>query len=325
MKKYVSQLLQDIQDAHRSNRIEKGDVPRAEPSLEDYFSEVEAYLEFQFEDGPPFSDHCGLEKSIFPSAQSLTDIEKEAILDAMNKMLYSWHIDIDIPREAPLDMHYELTIEILDQPIFIAFDGNVTWDYCETDIPSCPYGEFCHCIEWEKEYERDLKIAESWIDNIGKKLFRLMLNERTINLELDDTCNNSSENIASLLGIESPEVPFYVTHHSEKMEEIYDAVLSIFPNSDEINEVLNSDDLFGKMEALQLFLDLKARLKNKITFLVEPFYADETRLKSGYRPVYTPEEYLEKLEHQFEIQDLAYDDLDYDYDDYDEEDDDLPF
>ncbi len=325
MKKYVSQLLQDIQDAHRSNRKDKDEIPRAEPSLEDYFSEVEAYLEFQFEDGPPFSEHCGLEKNIFPSADSLSNIEKEAILDAMNKMLYSWHIDIDIPREAPLDMHYELTIEILDQPIFIAFDGNVTWDYCETDIPTCAYGEYCHCIEWEKEYERDLKIADEWIEDIGKKLFMLVLNEKKIKLEMDESCINGKEHIAGLLGIESSEVPFYVTHHAEKMEEIYDAVLDIFPENDEIKEVMDSDDLFGKMEALQIFLDLKAKMVNKKVFNVEPFYADETRLKSGFRPQYTPEEYLEKLEHQFEIQDLAYDDLDYDYDDYDEEDDDLPF
>lgn len=84
MEKYVKQLLEDIQNAHR--QLTKEETEKAE-TFEQHIEEVERILageEHLIQQ--PFSHHCKLNKEQFPSPNRLTSEQMNKIGEAFEKL-----------------------------------------------------------------------------------------------------------------------------------------------------------------------------------------------------------------------------------------------
>ncbi len=147
MQEYINQLLEDIMAAHRPATEEKsGDEPF---SIEKHFEEVERW--FANDPAFTFAEHCGLKPEQFPPVERLTDEQLLIIYKAYEQLLNNWNLDADIPESLPLRRAYPILINTLHEKVEIVNDGFITIEFCPYNVPSCPFGEYCRCKEFEEE------------------------------------------------------------------------------------------------------------------------------------------------------------------------------
>ena len=65
----------------------------------------------------------------------------------MTKLWYVYNYDAAFPEGVGTKLKYELFVKVLTEPVPWVSTGNITIDFCESDVDSCVLGEFCVCRE----------------------------------------------------------------------------------------------------------------------------------------------------------------------------------
>jgi hypothetical protein len=156
MQAYINHLIDDIKNAQRP--LEAYPLPAKEetPSIEEHFAEIERWLQRE-EPAHTFSYYCDLQKEIFPPAEKLTKKQLLQINKAFRHLLFSWNLDAYIPKEIPPAKTYSLLVTILDKKTDIVSSGFITFEFCNYDYPTCPFGEYCTCKNFEIDAGNDME------------------------------------------------------------------------------------------------------------------------------------------------------------------------
>jgi len=144
MHPYILHLLNDIQAAHRS---ETGEKPRI-VSFEEQMEEAERFVTRPFGKGT-LSDHCGLNREIFPPVEQLSEEDMRLVNEQFINMLRSWHAEIGLPTEMPTAMQYQLLVDLLDHDFMYFEYGFYGIDFCTGNPEGCKLGAYCPCLEHE--------------------------------------------------------------------------------------------------------------------------------------------------------------------------------
>ncbi len=157
MQKYVNQLIEDIQNAHRVEEEQAADLGEhldegeEVEDIREHFEEVERYLNSDSETEPSFADHCGLDKAAFPPADRLSDKQKMEICTAFEKMMQSYNAYPSMPDILPPTMAYDTFVGVLDVRLFLPKLGMVGIEFCDYEPEHCQFGEYCTCKDLEDE------------------------------------------------------------------------------------------------------------------------------------------------------------------------------
>ncbi len=149
MHPYLKYLLQDIENAHKSN---EEDFSRPEPqTFEQRMEEIERYVKGDYE--KPFSYYTALHFEDFPPSEQLSEEEMKNVLEAFDKMMESWNVSLYYPEEMPTKKRYDFLVEhVLETGFTPISEGEIGFDFCTGDAPDCAWGEYCPCLQyWEEE------------------------------------------------------------------------------------------------------------------------------------------------------------------------------
>ena len=144
MEKYVLQLIQSINNAHRL-------APTAQvPHVFSFEEEMEAVEKWvSGDDSPPsLSYKCGLNPDQFPPPEKLTEDQMITIMDAFQEMLGSWNLLMDFPTTLPVSRAYPLMITLLDKEAWYLPGGTLVFDFCDGYAPGCVMKEYCPCLKY---------------------------------------------------------------------------------------------------------------------------------------------------------------------------------
>lgn len=143
MHSYIPHLLQDIENAKRL------DVPPLSPMItfEDEWEALERWCEGEEEPEHNFGYYCSLKPENFPPSSQLSLSEIELINHAFQKMMYTWNLDIDLPKAMPAEIQYDFIIDSLNEKFTPINDGFITIDFCTGYAPDCKLKEYCPCLE----------------------------------------------------------------------------------------------------------------------------------------------------------------------------------
>ncbi|MEO8086641.1 MAG: hypothetical protein ABI763_07475 [Bacteroidota bacterium] len=147
MQNYINQLLEDMEHAHREeDAIEESNSSNPFDDEDDF-----AYLERWINHKPvqTFGFYCGLEKEQFPPAEMLTKKQQYQLSNGFMQLLRSWNLGVQLPKKFPIAKKYTLLCGLLNVKTDIVSDGNIDFEFCTFDPPSCPFKEYCVCDEWE--------------------------------------------------------------------------------------------------------------------------------------------------------------------------------
>ena len=169
MKKYIKQLLADIQTAHRSREDTAPSPITFEEEIDDLVKGITITEQYDLQ---PFSYHCGLTKEQFPMPDRLDMLQMQQLCTALNKLLFSWNLSTDIPDSVPAIRKYLLLIDLLEQPIPIVNQFHFrNLSFCKNNPEQCLFGDHCTCIgkdnsvfeAMEKErLEKKKAVKEQW-------------------------------------------------------------------------------------------------------------------------------------------------------------------
>ncbi|MEM9848797.1 MAG: hypothetical protein AAF847_12965 [Bacteroidota bacterium] len=157
MQKYINQLLSDIAANTRPEGFFQKKM--TQENAEDYFAEVERYV--NEEPTESLGDQIEMDKAIFPDASRLTDTQCTRLVQALEKMYFSYGVALDIREGIPIKIAYQHFVEALDKNVFLEEFGTCTIEYCHYDFNGhCPFKmKSCPCYrDWEVEV---LRIKES--------------------------------------------------------------------------------------------------------------------------------------------------------------------
>lgn len=146
MHPYTKHLLEDIQNAFRPKDFFKNKKLTSD-EIGDHFSNIERWLNQDQE--PTFGSYCGLKSGDFPPFDFYSSQELKTVVKLFEKMMYSWNLSMDVPKNLPPDRKYKLMIATLDEPTLIVEDGFVGFDYCTGDPEGCELMEYCPCLKSE--------------------------------------------------------------------------------------------------------------------------------------------------------------------------------
>lgn len=163
MHSYIPHLIEDIKAAHRVEIPEEENTPQ---TLEEHFEEIEAWVR---EDEPEHTlgYHCGLRSENFPPPEQLTEKEMKLIRKEFERMMYSWNVDIDLPKKLPVDFAYKMIVETLDSKIMIVTNGFTGFDFCSGNAPDCIFKEYCPCL---KHWNNPIHFTDSELDKIKTEM-----------------------------------------------------------------------------------------------------------------------------------------------------------
>lgn len=154
MQHYISQLIEDLQSAHRKEQNVKP-TPQEE-TFESYIADVERFIsgvDFEY-----ISSILGLEEIQFPPIERLTDEQMSNVISAFEACLASWNVCLDIPENLPISLQYKLYIGTLAQKINTVDYGTIHLETCSYNTDICQLGEYCHCTAFEDDYPDDMNI-----------------------------------------------------------------------------------------------------------------------------------------------------------------------
>ena len=146
MHPYIPHLLADIHAAHRSQDNVAEETPQ---TLEEHMEEVEGWIAGEtLQPEHTFGYYCELESAHFPPPEQLSDEDMIRVCNAFEKLLFSWHSSIDLPKKFPLPLRYTFTVGTLDEGFTVVKSGFLTFDYCSGYAPDCIFKEYCPCLEF---------------------------------------------------------------------------------------------------------------------------------------------------------------------------------
>ena len=157
MKKYIEQLLADLAAATQNlpptpnYKVLYPDHPAHDFDLEYIVAWECAPLE-------PMSDIYGIAADAFPSEDKLTD---EQVAEVSNAILLLWHTynhDVVIPEVVPYRLLYKILVDAWqnhETQFLPPGMGHSTTDFCTYYPETCPWGEYCTCIEMTAEFEKE--------------------------------------------------------------------------------------------------------------------------------------------------------------------------
>lgn len=144
MHPYLPHLLFDIEAAYRAE-LPKGHGRKI--SFEEEMAEVEQWLQGEEADHT-FGYHCGLDSQNFPPPEQLTKKDMKEVCNAFRQMMFTWNLDISLPKNFPVELQYSFLVKTLDEKTMIVDDGFVGFDYCSGDAPACVFKEYCMCLKY---------------------------------------------------------------------------------------------------------------------------------------------------------------------------------
>ncbi len=146
MQRYIEQLLEDLQNAHREE-VAMFETEE-ELSIEQHLAEVEKWLE-QGEPEHTFSYYSGIQKGVFPPVEKLTQIQIEKLIKGIRQLFFSWNMDVDIPKELEIAKTYAFMLQVFDKKVEIVTSGFVTIEFCAYNVEACPFEEHCICKKFD--------------------------------------------------------------------------------------------------------------------------------------------------------------------------------
>lgn len=159
MEKYITQLIEDLREAHNRAPVFK---PREEMTEEDILEELQEIDRIIHQEPPsPFRNIFDLDPDIFPPAERLTSQQATALSEEILLLWAAFNIEAVYPHNFPLDRLYPLLIKKFREP-FLYFPGGITGlELCNYEPTECPFGEeYCTCKEihetW-KDYDFQVK------------------------------------------------------------------------------------------------------------------------------------------------------------------------
>jgi len=142
---YVDYLLGDIQQSERNEDVSSNALTDQD-GLFEHFMEVERFVT---ED--PLNNLgqlCGLKREQFPPLDQLSKTQIKKIVKAFRRLLYSWNLEIVVPKKFPEVEQYDLLVGLLDQKVHIVKNGTYYIEFCSYEPKECPFGLYCDCKDF---------------------------------------------------------------------------------------------------------------------------------------------------------------------------------
>jgi hypothetical protein len=151
MHPYLPHLLSDIEAACRTEIPEE---PVRKISFEEEMEEVEKWLEGE-EPDHTFGYYCRLEADNFPPPEQLTKKDMKEVCKAFKHMMFTWNLDISLPKNFPTSFQYSFLIKTLNEKTAIVNSGFMGFDYCTGYAPDCVFKEYCMCLKHYNDFTDD--------------------------------------------------------------------------------------------------------------------------------------------------------------------------
>ena len=165
MQRYVDQLISDLGGAHypcSEKNANEGEISEFSPQSLDVRDDDMRLT---------FSQYCGIRSIQFPPYQRLSKAQVKSILKAFREMVLSWSISLYLPTNLSLEKRYDLSRRLLDEKITLIEGMHTSFDFCEQDSRSCPYGtEFCSCLAYEMECAENKKAVNRQLKKMHKAI-----------------------------------------------------------------------------------------------------------------------------------------------------------
>jgi hypothetical protein len=315
MKKYLTQLLADLHTAHRPKQNWDED-PEERQTIEKHFEEVEEFLNWDEENpvGPTFSEACGIDKEAFPPVTKLQPKQIKTLSKAINKLLWTWNISVDLPDSLPLEQAYFFQTEVFDMQVMIVDFGMVGLSFCEDDFNLCTFGEvYCDCKKrWEEMEEEEQiydKKVQAFIQNLGTKLSSLAaevkFSTNDSHVEILATKLLPIQTLAEWFDISMEDFPDTFSIWEKRANHISELIMRLLKTEDDMVFILQSAEWDKR------FIALKNHMKSKVWF-------------DGMETLYfLPVSEEENAQFKNPLDFLNFDNLDLESEDFG--DDDLPF
>jgi hypothetical protein len=207
MKRYIEQLIGDIREATLNVRmpskiwLDSKANPDDELELED-MSYIEQFVEGGEE---PVSKITGIDKTLLPPPEKLTDDQKSVLSVELEKLLEVFHFQLEFPENYPAHLRYSFILDFWDgEQVAVSF-GTIHVEFCDYNEELCPFSGYClTCKEFAEQQKLDEKIEQGidWelsIDDIlpGKNEIEKWAKANGIALEeepdLDDIFGKSDD------------------------------------------------------------------------------------------------------------------------------------
>lgn len=147
MKRYIEQLIEDLQAAKRFAPKQK---PQEEMTSEEVWDElIEIDRIIDEEPDRPLHNIFGIDPAKFPPPEKLTTEQSQLLATEILELWAAFNIEASYPENFPLDKLYPMLVEKFKKP-FLYFPMGITGiEFCHYEPAECPFGdEYCRCKEW---------------------------------------------------------------------------------------------------------------------------------------------------------------------------------
>ena len=283
MERYIQQLVEDIQNAHR--QLTKEETEKVE-TFEQHIEEVERFLEGA-EDliQQNFGYHCNLHKEQFPPPERLTSEQMNKVCEAFDQLLFTWNIHADFPDNLPIEMAYETLVSVLDRKFIIPISGFVGLEFCDYVPEECIFKEYCTCKELFAEMDEEERKIEIQVQELLKVL-DVALQKMVLGNSFSDLHRLSLEDpkpigelqvIAEWLGIPIDDFPSQYQLKEHQLEVLCEALLAFWHSEDEMHIWLAAVNPSTRYRALTDFLKTKVWCTNKGMIILPPLDPEELK------------------------------------------------
>jgi hypothetical protein len=273
----------DALEPEMSDEEIEAEDEEAEQKLIEHLEEVEAYLDFDEENHDIFGNSIGLDKSIFPKAELFTESQIQEIILEFNNMLRSHRVSADIPHALDASLKYSLLISILDETLFLGHLGIISWDWCTEDSNTCPYGEYCTCIEIEREIENEQSDAKAALRALRTTVRGFMTDGKLFTYEVDHTLIGDDSNMSMYISHGIPDIPISVSLFKNRWKDTISNLKKYLCRYPHLAALFDVDDPIGGHKVLEDFLSLATSCPWRSHFKIEPFYIEDGQIIKGYK------------------------------------------
>jgi hypothetical protein len=152
MDAYLSQLLRDIASA--TSEFEHFSPPRSEDEFFELFLSDMSLFTLPSFPARTMGHYLGMNRIEFPDAKLLSEEQCRAVAEALKTAFSKFHVELDIPKDAPYKAQYLALCGALDKQVVITRLGTTHLETCPIPFWGyCPYGmEKCRCyLNWREE------------------------------------------------------------------------------------------------------------------------------------------------------------------------------
>ncbi len=156
MKRYIEQLIEDLQEAKSYAPKQKAASEMTENEFMEELYEIDRIIDE--EEDKPMYNIFGIDPQIFPPHEKLTDEQATLLSSKIIDLWAEFNIDAVYPVNFPLAKLYPLLVEKFKEPFLYFPMGMTDIEFCNCEPDKCPFGEeYCDCKElaenWEKDFE----------------------------------------------------------------------------------------------------------------------------------------------------------------------------